>query len=200
MPPPTKLQRAFERAEKLGSCPPTLIDAQLSTLAFAAQIRSGGLPGTPTPTPTPSPSPSPTPPPPVTCGDGVVDPGESCDGGPCCDAESSFAFPSACCELGALCLAPVDVREAQECSAVGGTLRIETTCVGAGGPCPPGQLCPGACEAATFPPTELCCDGGGSCTQSTHSSSETLASLLLMCGPEAVVEGTCVDGRCVPGG
>lgn len=206
-PPPSKLQRAFERAERHGPCPPTVFEAQLATLAFAnAQAQSVSSPPTPTPTPTATPtptptlSPSPTPAPPVTCGDGVVDPGENCDGGPYCDAGCNFAFPSLCCEFATVCAAPVDIAQAEDCSAVGGTLRIGTTCVPDGGPCPPGQFCAGACEATTFPPTDFCCDGGGACTQSTHSSTESLSSLLILCGPEAVVEGTCVAGSCVPGG
>ncbi|HEY8515196.1 MAG TPA: hypothetical protein VIS07_06770 [Candidatus Binatia bacterium] len=203
--PPSRLQRAFERAEKLGTCPPTLAEAQLATLSFALQIR-GGVSATPTPAPTatpiltPSASPSPTPTTPATCGNGVVDPGENCDGGPYCDAACDFAFPALCCEVATLCVAPADIAEAEQCFLAGGTLRLGTTCTREGAPCPPGQLCGGACEATTFPPTAFCCDGGGACTQSTHSSTESLASLLLQCGPEAVVVGTCVNGSCVPGG
>lgn len=205
LPPDGKLQRAFARAEKHGPCAPTALEAGLSIVAFVNAQGASVVPppvATPTPGPTVSPTPSPgasaTPPP--GCGNGVVESGERCDGGPYCDAGCGFAFPSLCCDYLSLCIALADIPQADQCFLAGGTPRIGTTCVSPDPSCVAGQPCTGACEPTTFAATAFCCDAGDACTQQTLSDTESLASLLLQCGAAGVVEGTCVDGSCVPGG
>lgn len=207
LPPDGKLQRAFARAEKHGPCPPTALDAGLSIFAFVSAQGASVLPppvptATPTPAPTASPAPSPdasaTPPP--GCGNGLVEPGEHCDGGPYCDAGCGFAFPSLCCGFASLCIALADIPQADQCFLAGGTPRIGATCVPTDPSCAAGQPCVGACQPTSFAATQFCCDGGDACTQRTLSDTEGVASLLLQCGASGVVEGTCVAGSCVPGG
>lgn len=71
-----KLARAFARAERQALCRRALAVAQAGSIGFVASLLASAEP-TPVPTPSPTPSPSPM----FTgCGNGVVEPGEPCDG------------------------------------------------------------------------------------------------------------------------
>ena len=192
-----KLARVFARADRLGACPPALAEARAAIASFVAAQAAIVLAG---PTPTPLPTPVPTPAGSAGCGNGITDAGENCDGGPYCDASCNFAFPKACCDFGPVCVSIPDIPHADQCFLNGGVPRLGTVC-GAGDPeCVPGQFCAGPCVAETFPPTKFCCDGGAACGESTLANTEAVASLLLQCGLEGVVQGSCVAGHCIPGG
>jgi hypothetical protein len=189
-----RLSRAFARAERLAPCPPTLGDAQLAVLAFVTAQGASVNPPSPTPTAVPVPTPTPG------CGNGVTEPGESCDGGPYCTTSCAFAFPDLCCEFGPVCIAVADIAGADQCFLAGGTPRVGARCVSSDPQCEEGSPCAGACAPTTFPPTEFCCGAGGGCTERTLPDTESLARLLIECGAGGVVQGACVAGSCVPGG
>ena len=188
-----KLVRAFTRAEKVASCPPSLASAQADIASFVA-TQSAAVLATPTPTATPAATPLPG------CGNGLTEPGENCDGGPYCDASCNFAFPQLCCEFGPVCVAVPDIPSGDQCFLAGGTPRIGARCIALDPGCPEGDPCAGSCTPDVFPATAFCCDGGSGCTQSTFSDTESLSFVLLQCGLEGVIQGTCVAGSCVPGG
>jgi hypothetical protein len=191
-----KLVRAFARADGDGACPPAAADAAQAITSFvAAQAASTSPPvATATPAPTATPSGS------GGCGNGIVEEGEHCDGGPYCDPSCSFAFPSLCCGIGTqACVALDDITDADQCFLAGGTPHVGASCVSPDPTCVQGQPCAGTCQPATFAATTFCCDGGTSCTERTLSDTESLGSYLLQCGSAGLVEGSCVAGDCLPG-
>lgn len=194
-----KLVRRFARADAGGACPPAAaaaIDA-ISTYV-AARVESTMPVATVTPAPSAAPSVSPTAA--TGCGNGTVEAGEHCDGGPYCDATCAFAFPSLCCAIGQqACMALADITQADQCYLAGATPHIGASCVASDPSCVPGQPCAGACAPATFAATRFCCDGGGTCSERTLSDTESVASFLVQCGAATLVEGRCVAGSCVPG-
>ncbi len=107
------------------------------------------------------------------CGNGIVESGEQCDGGVCCNSNCTFAMPSmACTDNGLFC------DGAESCNGSGG-------CVSAGNPCPGGTNCiestdtcdTGAvCGNGTVETGEQC-DGGECCDPDcTFSSTATACS------------------------
>lgn len=194
-----KLVRRFAQADVVGTCPPTAgvaIDA-ISTYV-AARVEST-MPVA-TVTPGPSATPSVTSMPATGCGNGTVEVGEHCDGGPYCDATCGFAFPSLCCAVGQqACIALAEIAQADQCFLAGATPHVGASCVSPDPSCVPGQPCAGACEPATFAATHFCCESGGTCSERTLSNTESLASFLLQCGAATLVEGRCVADGCVPG-
>ncbi|MBY0277621.1 hypothetical protein K2Z84_19990 [Candidatus Binatia bacterium] len=194
-----KLVRRFAQADGGDACPPTVEAAIDAISAYVAARVESTLPVA-TVTPAPSATPSVTPSAATGCGNGAVEPGEHCDGGPYCDATCGFAFPSLCCAIGQqACMALADIAQADQCFLAGATPHIGASCVSPDPSCVPGQPCAGACTPATFAETRFCCDGGGTCSERTLSNTESLASFLLQCGPATLVEGRCVAGSCVPG-
>src|SRR5262249_36816554 len=129
-----------------------------------------------------SPNPCPTLP---VCGNGTIDPGEACDGGPFCSSTCRVMLGSECCERS-------DASGVCSCSflatgfsavfvclwELGGT-RFQGSAPPAGGePCPSGVVFPfvtaGPCgPPATFPPTSFCCNPP---VGSTFTCVETIAS------------------------
>lgn len=192
-----KLVRTFARAERVESCPPSLAAAQAAIASFVA-AQSAAVLATPTPLPTATPTPTATPLP--GCGNGLTEPGENCDGGPYCDPSCNFAFPQLCCEFSPICIAVPDITGADQCFLAGGTPRIGARCISNEPGCAEGEPCAGSCTPDAFPPTTFCCDGGAGCGESTFSDTESLSLLLMQCGLEGVIRGTCVAGSCVPGG
>jgi hypothetical protein len=165
----------------------------------------------PEPTPVPIPAPTatgsaalPTP----GCGNGIVDPGEQCDGGPFC-AGCSFGGATGCCEIsspddGTACI-DVGVAGAQPCVQVaGGRFSIGTTCDGP--PCSSGDpTCHrSACADEAIQPVSICCQRTPDrCQAGVFESRAAVASFVLLdcntTGEESTVVGTCGDdGRCVP--
>lgn len=196
-----KLVRGFAHAEAVGACPPATGAAIDAISAYVAAQVEGTVPPVATVTPTPRVSPTVTASAAAGCGNGRVDAGEQCDGGPYCEVTCRFAFPSLCCAVGQqACIALADIAQADQCFLAGATPHIGASCVSPDPSCVPGQPCAGACEPATFAATRFCCDAAGSCTERTLSNTESLASFLLQCGAPALVEGSCTAGGCVPGG
>jgi hypothetical protein len=96
-----------------------------------------------------------------TCGDGIVGPGEQCDGGPCCSLDCSIRPPGASCRDAAD--ASCDVTEvcAGTASCPANEFRADgTSCPG--GTCAAGVCVSGMCGNGVVEAGEQC-DGGGCC-------------------------------------
>jgi hypothetical protein len=120
------------------------------------------------------------------CGNGLIELGENCDGGPLCDPSCRFALPS-CCQTGASCF---DASQ---------------------GSCPPelgdrvgGAVCAasGQCEAQPIEPTELCCqEQERACRSTVADDTGAVIDAIAAC-PEAfggrpIRIGECSErGRC----
>jgi hypothetical protein len=123
------------------------------------------------------------------CGNGIVELGENCDGGPLCDESCRFAVPSCC--------------------------RTATGCFDATtGSCPPelgerigGAVCEvsGQCAAQAIPPTELCCqEEERTCSSSIAADTGQIVSAIAACpdafGGRPIRTGVCNRrGRCRAG-
>jgi hypothetical protein len=194
-----RLARAFARVEarNAGPCAPDLAAARADVAALVNAQASVVLA---TPTPAPSATPGPTGVASPGCGNGIVEAGEKCDGASYCDPSCNFAFPRGCCAIANVCTTIPDIATGDQCFLAGGMPSLGSDC-GEPPPCPVGEVCGGGCTPRTFPPTTFCCDLGATCTESTLSDAQSLASLLLSeCGVGGLVQGTCDVDHCVPGG
>lgn len=152
-----------------------------------------------------------------TCGDGVVELGEECDGQPHCNA-SCRLIRTQCCQIGGWCFdgtATHIVDEyffSKDCGYLLGGVPSYGECVGAE-PCPdvpPTLGCKiGSCTATPIEPLPLCCQHvDGTCTGTIATTTSALGGCGWGTFPppgdgplETLIVGTCgADGRCIPGG
>lgn len=107
------------------------------------------------------------------CGNGIVEPGEQCDGGACCQACQYAAAGSQCraaatsCDAAELCDGMSDVCPPDAPAAAG------STCRASGGPCDPAEVCDGTsfdCPADVV--ITACADGDGCCPQGCDNSND----------------------------
>lgn len=146
------------------------------------------------------------------CGNGVIEPGEECDGQPGCDR--CFLRREMCCQIGEACLGS-SVGSAGSfsatCTLVLSGAPSSGVCEGAG-PCLPSPNGVYSCEIGTcgdppIDPLPLCCQhANGSCTATIATTAGAAGSF--GCdglfppyegGIDRLVVGTCgADGRCVP--
>ncbi len=141
------------------------------------------------------------------CGNGVIEPGEMCDGESFCTSTCGIAL-YACCNVGAC---------DGECTPIGEScllacgfdnpiyLGSHPTGIGS---CPGAPGNPnvglGTCAAPdAIAPTNVCCPlSGGGCSTTPVTNTEELQSAVLDCaesqGSTDSVIGTCVTGACVP--
>jgi hypothetical protein len=140
------------------------------------------------------------------CGDGTVEHGESCDGGPFC-AECSLALPSCCQSAGFTTAIPICFDDGG-CSPELGEQVVGGACVPDGTACPePGGGCtPGTCRAVTTAPLRFCCEAEPACTETLVSDGRELFQAFAACPLDpnggrgfAKLGMTCNRrGRCVP--
>ena len=133
------------------------------------------------------------------CGNGILDPGEYCDGASC----------PLTCETGNKCMVGHMLGSQRDCD-----LRCESTeltiCNSGDGCCPPGcdhtndTDCSESCGDGKVEKPETCdgdcpttCDDGDACTVDTMTG--TAAQCSLMCGHEPAVAGKTKDGCCPQG-
>lgn len=179
----------------------------LALLALVTACGNDGSGGDGSPTPTPTPIPTATARPTPGCGNGLVDPGEFCDGEDFC-TDCGFVA-SFCCELadvdgGTAC--GVTGFSPQACVTVGsGRFVPGSTCEGSS--CnPDAGLCrhDGRCAIQAIEPVSVCCQSAGDgCTASIVSDTNALAELAFYgCDGtdtgRAVIGNCGADGRCVP--
>jgi hypothetical protein len=139
------------------------------------------------------------------CGNGVIDPGEMCDGESFCQ---QCAIPIvACCQIGGCSATITPVGEG--CIAAGGT-EIIGVGGGGGGPCPvpglSGFAAGGCTEPVQVTPTSFCCPlSGGGCVTTPIATSADAVVAVFSCAigggdPTASPSlGTCGPGDvCIP--
>jgi hypothetical protein len=104
-------------------------------------------------------------PPPPRCGNGVVDPGEQCDGGACCEPECRFVAADTICRAasgacdvaevcsGAAAACPADAVAAAglECRAADGDCDLAESCDGLGADCPADGFAPAGASCTVVP-------------------------------------------------
>jgi hypothetical protein len=133
-----------------------------------------------------------------TCGNGIREPGEECDGGALCTAECRQGMAS-CCQGAGQCIAA---------PAFSLQYYLMQYCSGYGTPVA-GQVCrvDGSCADEGIDPVPVCCQEETTCYQQSASSVAQLWYDQYYClagsgigGPRhIVINGTCGgDGSCVP--
>jgi hypothetical protein len=136
------------------------------------------------------------------CGNGVVDPGEQCDGQSYCSTPDCRVVVTVCCDFGGIC-STGPIEYGGKCQAFGGTLHLGQ-CVPNGSPCPiPDSSCtPGTCVDPPVAAHSVCCQSPGSCAATVVNSEGEEAYALYGCAQMGAqgVFGTCgPTGTCVPG-
>lgn len=184
--------------------PPRVARTGLSLVALLA-LACGSRGGASAPTPSPDPTPRPTP----GCGNGIVDPGEFCDGQEFC-SECGLSV-GGCCEISLPddgtrgCLA-TGIAAARPCLEIAsGNFSIGTTCEGE--PCGIGDTTAchrSPCRDTAIAPVSVCCepDEGGCDELLAETVSELATFAIFDCSATrdaTAVLGNCRDGRCVPG-
>jgi len=139
------------------------------------------------------------------CGNGVIEPGEQCDGQSFCTASCTIDI-YACCALSTPDPECFDYSGVgQACAAAGGQATLGQHCVASPGPCgvPPGvPIECGTCQGSDVPPTTVCCESAGGCSSQVVDRSEDLVGDAFSCsvfpGGGTFVIGACgPDGHCV---
>ncbi|TMA66325.1 MAG: hypothetical protein E6J69_11085, partial [Deltaproteobacteria bacterium] len=125
------------------------------------------------------------------CGNGVVDPGEQCDGGACCNASCTFVasgtvcrtsggacdVPEVCTGSSATCPADAKLAAGTICRATAGPCDVAETCDGTSNDCPADgfaaattvcRAAAGECDVA-----ETCTGNGPECPADTCKASST---------------------------
>ncbi len=135
---------------------------------------------------------------PAVCGNGILEAGERCDGGPYCAATCTPAPPS-CCALPDQCVAAppfiLYFNLSQYCMSAPGY---------AGSVPMSGGVChgDGTCTVEPIPTTSLCCQVAGSCSDGTASTTQELWSFRNLCegaqSGQTRYPATCVAGACTP--
>ena len=174
----TRFVAAFAQADTLGPCGGDATNIEQIVDFCVANLRVG-----------------------LTCGNGIIDPGEECDGQPYVCGGTCAIRSTVCCAVGPLC-GDLPSSESGDCPFLGGSLG-PGFCVPSGEPCPvPGQDCTvGMCEDPAIPPTTVCCQQDAGCNDTTATMAVELRVFMAGCvaaGGQDIL-GTCgASRRCVP--
>jgi hypothetical protein len=138
------------------------------------------------------------------CGNGTIEEGEACDGGPCCDGSCALrATITVCRGAAGLC----DIAESCNGSSSdcpGDTFAATTTaCRASAGDCDVAESCSGStadCPADGFAEDGLACDDGNACTTDTCQGGICEGTVIpecgAVCGDGTLDEGeACDDGN-----
>jgi len=151
-----------------------------------------------------------------TCGNGVIEPGEECDGQPGCSFDCKIQreicceFSGVACVSGAATTGLDEYEDGKTCFLAGGTGSYGV-CNGTA-PCPEplSDACKlGRCSDVAITPSELCCQHpDGTCTGSTVVTAASVGNFGCTPSPfdfpqqgdiDHLVLGRCGDdGRCLP--
>ena len=147
------------------------------------------------------------------CGNGQIDPGEACDGGPCCTGGCQFAGAGAVCRpatglcdvaetcTGSSATCPADVLAASGtlCRPAAGVCDVAETCTGSSPACPTDVL---VAAGTTCRPPASPCDVAEACTgSSTACPADLKAANGTSCSDGNACNGveTCQGGACSAG-
>ncbi len=140
------------------------------------------------------------------CGNGVVELGEQCDGGPLCGVGCFVDLP-VCCDS-AIFPGVCTNASPSFCPPEVGVEVHGMACVSSGTPCPPDVSCTGTCQALALPaPVTVCCqESARTCSEAVATDTAALAAALSDCPFDPLAGGAnqklglrCVRrGRCVP--
>src|SRR5262245_42454757 len=128
------------------------------------------------------------------CGNGIVEPGESCDGSPFCTSSCFLDIPSCCVAANQCVDAPGFSLISLILQYCGGALPGFTNIV-TGGVC----AADGSCSEQPIAPLHVCCQRNGACEDATVSDTGALYDFHAACqGPQT---GTTTLGAvCAPSG
>jgi hypothetical protein len=177
----------FARADAKGPCGGDAGTIESRADAFASSV------GTPIAGPPPSTTSTTSTTVPGLCGNGIVDPGEQCDGQSYCGAGCAFG-PTACCLI---------TGGGPSCIDFQPTRQTCLSCMGAGGACVTGVCGGTACEDQSIPSVTVCCQFDDGCATDVAASIGELGHLYFGCAGEGFPfgMGICgVDRICHPGG
>ena len=147
------------------------------------------------------------------CGNGQIDPGEACDGGPCCTGGCQFASAGAVCRpatglcdvaetcTGSSATCPADVLAASGtlCRPAAGVCDVAETCTGSSPACPADVV---VAAGTTCRPPASPCDIAEACTgSSTACPADVKAANGTSCSDGNACNGveTCQGGACSAG-
>lgn len=138
--------------------------------------------------------------PPTTCGNGIRDTGEECDGGPACTTDCRQDLPSCCVQTHTCISAPL--------FSLIFNLMSYCAAMSPGSTALPGGVCAsdGTCASQPVDPVPVCCQQAAACLGGIASSTQQLWYAQYDCnlgagignGPYIVVNAVCgADGLCV---
>lgn len=131
---------------------------------------------------------------PPVCGNGILEPGERCDGSPFCTAECFIDIPS-CCS------APDQCIDAPSFSLLSSIFTYCTTNFPQWTEVVPGGVCrpDGSCSREPIAPLAVCCQRAGTCEGATVTETGDLYNFFSAC--QAPQDGTLrLGAACTPAG
>jgi len=105
---------------------------------------------------------------PAGCGNGIVDAGEDCDGGACCESDCSYSSAATTCRGSAGLCDVAETCSGSSAACPANSFSVSSTiCRASAGVCDKAENCSGtsaSCPTDSFQPNGTACDDGDQCT------------------------------------